>query len=83
MKINVKFASHLTEQDMAELAASIRALGVTAVRPLHPEPDDEELRRLFIVDADDAKPTSKLLDQIRKIPGVEFAHLPAQRKLVR
>jgi hypothetical protein len=83
MKINVKFATHLTEEDMSKLVGTIRKLGATAVRPLHPELDDEELRRLFIVDADDSKPAARLLEEIQKIPGVEFAHLPAQRRLIR
>jgi cell division protein FtsX len=83
MKINVKFANRLTEEDVSKLAATIRKLGATAVRPLNPDIDDEELRRLFIVDADDSKLAAKLLDEIRKIPGVEFAHLPAQRRLIR
>ena len=83
MKINVKIATHVAQDDVSRLVGTIRKLGVTDVRPLHPDLDDEELRRLFIVDADDSKPAAKLLEAIQKLPGVEFAHLPAKRKLIR
>jgi len=83
MKINVKFAPGVAESDVSRLVGTIRKLGATDVRPLHPDLDDDELRRLFVVDADDSKPAAKLLEAIQKIPGVEFAHLPARRKLIR
>lgn len=83
MKINVKIATHVAQDDVTRLVGTIRKLGAIEVRPLHPDLDDDELRRIYVVDADDSEPAAKLLAAIQKIPGVEFAHLPARRKLIR
>jgi len=82
-KVQFKFATKATAQEMAALIAALRRHGASGVRALFPSDRDQELARLYIADAEDEAASLRLLALLKESTVVEYAEPEVRRKLIR
>lgn len=81
-KLQFKFRGSSSPDARKRLIRSLKKRGATAVRPLFPLEEDEELAALCVVDFEDSTTGRRLLAFLNSSSDVDFAEEGILRKLI-
>jgi len=62
------------KENQANIIDVLKEFGGT-IEPMHPLSSDHELQRFFIVEVPGPSDLEKIIDRLRKVPGVEAAYV--------
>jgi hypothetical protein len=83
MSLQFKFHEDTSRNEREEVLQHLSKDGAERIRPLFPGEADEELSTLYILDYGQEATGRHLLEALRNCKAVEFAELPAARRLLR
>lgn len=81
--ISFKFKEGSSEAEVAQgLDAVNRIAGIFNTQALFPDKADPVLKLMYITRVEPAVDSRALVQQIKDLPHIEFAHIPAARRLI-